>query len=1384
MSKTQLGAQTVFGISLEQSLEAIPAIFAQIREGVPESITDPAKRAQVAIDDLTTTMNKIVVAQRESGASGSDLIQVYAKLASTAKDAGLSQNQLISLSAASAVKLNKSPEETATSISTVIERAYGEGRAPLEKLGIATRQVGEDGTIQFRGFYDILKDVVALIDRVPSKAQEINQALGGQKRIAEAKAIVQSYQEANRIGGALQPTGTGTGQLTGNEYNTLLEKRRQAFQSSLNEIQSSLGLFFEQVLVGNGVLDDLGKTLGNVSNALHSVAEAAKNNPELFNKIKNAIYGAIFAVTTLGLRGLNAFTLLARTVNAISTTIKGFFSGITVGFQSILAPAEGGASAITKVFELMQNSGNNALSSIGRQANEASADLLGVAKSIEAITRNVPGLETVNAALRGVTAPKTVTGVSSFWQTGTGRGIRNAGETLGSLALPALFDVTTNGTGAESIANIGIGIAGGFVGSLLGPQGTIIGYTIARATAQGLDAYGLLGGTSEKEKAAFSTAYGKQIIANKPVSSDVIEQLRTAVAQQSAGEFAIGSGGVAAYQKFQVNKQSAGSFTDLYNKTVLSVNSDAEKKIYDLLQKTGTLDLFKESNVSNLDEFVRLLDSTKDKNSEIGKLVDEQYQQQKAITDAQADQNAQTSKGVALYGTLDDVLSHIKQKIDDVKERNANLFNVPVGLAQFGALGSAQQALNEKYAPLIGDVANKGFATVTNKQGKVQQKLSVEQSNNLLQSYTEQSQLLQGLPAILGAVNPAAQELGLNIDGIAQKLLLVGSNGQSAFKQQIDGLIQAIQYADEYEAIQSSISEIQARPEYTNVSNEGHEQAIAEYQTYQKQLESRKQTYEQYRAYLDLVKSEPDILNKNLDILQRQNQAQRRLVSAGSPGTPGTPATFQAPSLVDVRDYSVDAINKAIQSAREKQTQLSKLSPGYAKQFSEDQFLLSSGKQFQGISGVDQSFFNEALQAQKQQLQAPQTEDLSQFSDVQIQKILEQARGLQAKAVELAPDLKDKYESERILVLRKNNQLLLETGLSQEYLKEAIQDNTKSQDQLRGHYNLPGAYRVPTVFDYYASGGKEAGNINYPSRAGGGVSLDLATKIAEAIANKGVGKAGPDLGQVTGAGAALTYYKGGSPGTPGKPPVYEDIPAIPEITLPKLPLTEAQQEIADKLRDNFTLLKQAQLDALDGMRIHDVTGYDAIENIRTQRANAASPGAKATTDAYNAVENIRVQRTDVTKTADDVKQAGGVYNDTISHLTNTSEYLGNATQDAGDKARAYGQSIDTANQNISNIGSSILSTAGTAINSITSFATDTSGATTAFQSFVRELNTFSLDKLFSQNKVTVNVNGVPVPQAAVTTTTQPLTEPDGRPVPTGGQGLSAGQPRGKQITAY
>jgi len=1140
LSRTQLGSQTVFGISLEESLESIPAIFAQLRDSIDESITDPSARAAAAVSELNNLMSKLVVAQRESGAAGSDLIQVYAQLAASAGDAGLSQDRLLAITAASAVKLNKSPVETSNSIKALMERTYGEGRDDLEKLGIAVRQVNEDGTIGFRSWYDILKDSYTLMNDMPYKSKEITQAFGGRARANEAKKLIESIPEVDRIQQTLQPTSEG-GKMTGEEFDVVLKRKSEVFAGALNKLQGSFALFLQEILFGSGLMDDIGNALTRVADSMREIADAAKGNPQVIQTIKQALQAVIIGFLGVFTAGMNAFSGIAKVINMAATTVRSFTSQLTLGLRAILQPATGAGRALAQIFTSMEASGSKSLSVLGSAAKALSVDLMQVAEVGKIATANVQGLGAVNSFLKGVTDKPTAVGVSGFMNTRAGKILGQTGRTLGDLALPIGMDVAMGGFSGENMMNVGAGIAGGFAGAFVGgPLGAQVGYMIGKGVSEYFDVYGTFLGTSGREQEKFASAYAEAKstggIENVYEQADALKEILSQ-SPISGPSTAVSSENLKNYERLIANAGDPSSIQDNFFLANYRVGALGNvENFYNKLEGSPDLkSLYQNSGISDPKEFLNLLTQAKDENTEITAKIKEQEQVQQAIRDLQQSQNSETSKGRDIFGGINETLDSIRTKMSDMRELSQYTYKVPTGLTEFGTFGRQTQRLNTVFSSKFNDISS----------GRI----TGQAAEDVMSQYQTARSSLEALPNTLAIADPLARKLGQDTSGMNKMLYQIGSEGQNEFQQQLSQLVEMQNFMEEYSALQEQATAIAKTPEYIDTSSEEHTKATQSYDAVQKQLQARQMLAVEYRAYLAMVKQEPDTLMKSLGLIKSQKDARKTTVIAG------TPAQFQAPNIFDVSDYKTEDLSAALDYARQKQSDLTSMFPAWGNEFSKQQFLMSSGDSYKSVAGINQGFVNEYLQQQqqkRQQLKAPETVDLSEYTPEQTQKIIQRAQQLQSQAVNLAPDLAEKYSDERLLIMRKNNDLLMQTGLSQEYLRMAIDENTESNDQLRGHYNLPGNYRAPTVWDYYNAGGKETGSVNYVSPEMGKegmVTMDFAKQLAEAIlqGQQGSTKEAPNLaalGNTIMPGAAPMGYP--TPGTPGRVITEPDLPFIDE----------------------------------------------------------------------------------------------------------------------------------------------------------------------------------------------------------------------------------------------
>lgn len=842
-----------------------------------------------------------------------------------------------------------------------------------------------------------------------------------------------------------------------------------------------------------------------------------------------------------------------------------------LGMASLLAEVDAmTAAASAAALATQANTQAVAVNTTTDLAETATTRSATSAKSLEAAStkETVAGLGKLKVALTGF-VKGTNTGVSGFWDTKIGRGGSSIGSMAMDLALPVATDVALNGgVDAEGAINIGAGIAGGIAGTLLtggNPLGTMIGYQMSKAFAESIDIPGMVI-TSGKEKEQVTDFFAGVLTSNtaretatkgmtpeatakydeeQKKIADEAEKERLANLAKARAVIGKALGPVAAQSS--VSLKSARTYLDMTPEERAAEQKRAlayEQQQRDTLKYGGAesaygsalmntfasnaeTPTFSTAELSQLDALMKTLEqypgvmdeikkSTNGANLTVKDIIDLLMNDPEVLQNAinksatalnELGLSPKHTSGIAFIDTASGILDRFAEKVELVKAAYESATTVPDEelFLNTSAFGSGMQRLDEQYAPSF-DAIDSGT-------------LTGDAASQKMDAYNRAKDALVGIPQLESTTSYVAGALGQEITDLAQSLYDMGAEGQSAFQGLIGPMADMIASTQEYEAKLAEIEYIKSNPLYTSGAGSDPSEynilkdrlAVLEAET---AATAEKYSYES--KYLALVAGSKTNLQDQLTSITKQTKAKARLVS------PGTPAEFRMPSLVDVGDYSAQDIKKALQAARSKQSDITKMFPQMAKEFAKEQFMLTSGSQYSGVTGVSQDYFNQALQDSKaSKLEVPGTVDMSTQTPEQVQKILADARAMQNQAVALAPDLAAEYKDDRLLIMQKNNQLLLENGLSQEYLQAAIDANTKSTDEnsdgLRGHYNLPSSYRAPTVWDYYDQGGKEAGTNNFvPPPGGGGITMDMATNIANAILAQGSAapEGGPNLGEL------------------------------------------------------------------------------------------------------------------------------------------------------------------------------------------------------------------------------------------------------------------------------
>lgn len=1422
LTDVQLGAQTVFGISLDQSLEALPAIYAQLRDTMTDADETAGERARQATEALEGLMDKFVVARRESGAAGEDLITVYSRLASSAADIGLNPDDLLSLTAAASVSLGKTADETANSLKFFIERVYSQqGAAALKDYGVAIREVGEDGIPVFKDLNEIIDDINASIAVNPGSSKGISQALGGRARAGEVSAILRSRPEATRIGDVLENG------VEGFEFEEDIEAKRSKFTGSINTLKANLGQFIELTLFSSGALVELGNSLVALSNHLKGVANAISENEGGLEFIKATVLTIGEAVIFMALNAGRAFTGAFGGIIKLMNTIRRTTSNVLNTFGK---EAESPAIRVARAVE----SAANAYLDLGRDATAAGAAgttmasqmaasiqkliadvkelnaelarLATVSASVEppsALAVNASGSgkpknsiqlntlvssdeknkanpgtivlntiadsdkddpkkndtgsvvlttlassedEIVNAALkqsveesadsikketteraaatvattaakastteltnqtngattglrrftdflRGVQA-KQVTGMPNFFGTEKGQRFSKVTGVAADMALPIITDLLIDGASPENLTKIGVSIAGGVLGSLTGPMGTVIGYTIGGAIADSMDVYGMFGfSTGEKESSVRSLiglSKEDKLLIEKFGQSDLFkatkDDLQFQTREVTGTNVLWGE-----YNRLQ-NASNGSEWTHLnpYNQTDMNVAGQ-----FDAFDPR-LIEIMTELGLDNVGEFYEIVSQIGTKGTEINELFEQ-------INAETAEINENTGLYNDYFGSLSETLDGIDTRLSSIAEKNRNLFSNIETLPAYGAFGLGQQAINDQYSSQF-DSINNGSITG-------------DQASQVMQNYDVARQSLNSMPEVIAMAEPMQDILGQTFTDLHQQLFDIGATGQSAFLSMISPLSEMITYTQEYEELLRSIEALEAQIEVeSQAAGADPDELVAareQLANLQEQRDSRSSMAAVYAQYLAMVKASPGMLQGELDMLLKQEKARQTIT------IPGTAAQFRMPSIIDAEGSTIDDIQAALAAAKKKQEEIVKMFPEMAEEFAKEQFLLESGNQRTAVTGVSQSYYQEALdniqgsRNQQQNLTAPDNVDMRGYTEEEYRKILADARAMQDQAVALAPDLADEYADSRLLLMRDNNDILIENGLSQEYLRAAIEANTESTDDntdgLRGHYNLPSSYRAPTIWDYYNEGGTETGTNNFvppPGMDQGSmVPIELANEIANAVLQQGNKDIGdetilPDLSQlgslVDPNAAPLGYPEPGSPGKVIIPPeldvdsILANYIAIKNAPKPlkgdesglRTPDTFSKPPVPDGgvEEDNWTPVTeegmrelQAELDRLSGKSDESTKSLSFYDNA----VQSASQSVDQASGSFKFFDSGLTNLTSVTQTQS--TKFTGTLNTTDLRLNGFNDALQGITQKAErfDFIRALADSINS-----------------------------------------------------------------------------------------------------------
>jgi hypothetical protein len=1308
-TKLQLSGQRVFDIPSGQGEEIIGSLFSQLRDAAlnaqfdQDVKLDMTAAAEEAITNMKYIYDLVVLAQRETGATAQDVLQVYNGLYNTARTIGMTTQGMIAFISSASVRLAKSPSELLTSLNMFIERIYSsEASRKLRGLGISTFGVSETGELSFLPIQDIVAQINEKAQYDPAFLKTVSNIIGGRARASEVLAILSSFTSATQVEQRMVQA------FTGFEFEEAFNAKSESLQGAIAKASANIGLFFQNVLFTTGIIDTVSKALIGLTDPLRVFASLLTTSEQAANALNPVLRALVdilvvqffgFSKNVIGFITSKIGSQLPETgLKELRNKLYSFNPGDTAldlvervlaDFDEINKKHELFVGDLRKTIERIDTVGTELFSSINRFASKLHQTIQDTAQDIAGATpfiaskpgvrqgdTNVPhgqltqgqhdddtkkptvardddvvafvlqqqqlsaaavsnahALNQASAAAKefATTAHSSSTSFievvrsfiagmrnagrfesTTFWASPLGRmwASRMAiGSEIGVSAAFDLFYLLGAENKMESAANIGVGIAGGIFGALVSganPLGAVIGYQMAQAFSESIDAYGFFA-TSERER----DVSARRFITMQPEQRDLLIQFYTSGKAKELLDL-VSQYPLPAPNEFEFLRRFTTpemTFADYLNPLILAFGKEQylqmQQAQYQQLRERGNA-----TPTSLLGQFMAamggqrgfvLLDELRSVHADLPDIIASlgfsRYEEVYTFLEELAEGYGEARNRVRNQAlqTLTPYKSDIESEIEASKRRIAPVQQT-TPIPQFAPFG----------------VSYRDLLTAT------EAKLTTTPQENLVDVFDAFDRALQRQQTFLRNA-PALQSVAsaLQLTDLVEQVGQLGREGQQAFFDMIDPIARAIEYVNEYKTLLDEISRMEELlatiPEYQ--APEEYQAVLDTITSYKEKAASMQETYAVYQQYLDLVKQEPDLLSRTIALLRRRQEVQQKKVIGG------TPAQFRMPSLFDVSEYTVDQLQAALVYAREKQADIIRMFPQMRSEFAKDQFIFTSGRQYVPVTGVSQQFVQEYLQQQRARTAIPDVVDLRNLDDQTLQKVLADAFALQANAVALAPHAAAEYANEQYLILRKNNELLLQTGLSQEFLRYAIEANTKATDtntsELRGHYNLPASYRPPTIWDYYASGGTSAGMVNYvppPSAAASDmVPLELARTLAH-YAQYGQ-TATTDLsalGSLIDPNARPLGYP--EPGTPGKVIMPDDLELPLGITTNEILLQNVP--LADILRSRDTSTQTTARDqknwTLLSDRLRDISASSTSQPTQSSVQAAAQTTTQAT----------------------------------------------------------------------------------------------------------------------------------------------------------------------------
>jgi len=390
------------------------------------------RNSQYIIDIWTKTAHN-------GAASAQDIAQAIENAGTAAAQAGISFDFFNSLVETGVRTTARSGNEIGQSIkSMMVSMQSDRSMAALEKWGIKTREIGEDGKERMRSMQDIILDTSLLISTTDKDTQKLIMTLsGGRYQYSKVSAILKNYKELLRMQGVINGDGVDGKQKT------------QGFTDRQVDVQlSTIKRKFAALKADTeGIFADIGKN-GGVA-ALKWIADTLDDIVVGFRKMQSEGHGSLAELSKDALALIVGLRLIQKL--ALASISRAAATSAT--WQT----SANRAGAFMRVKDYFANQKNDAVArgTARGTLGAGAANTSGIVSNTAAVNGNTgataqnTGAVGANTAARGASTVK-LAGQTLGLRNVNGVLVQNGAQLASNTARTALFGTTLARLGATA----------------------------------------------------------------------------------------------------------------------------------------------------------------------------------------------------------------------------------------------------------------------------------------------------------------------------------------------------------------------------------------------------------------------------------------------------------------------------------------------------------------------------------------------------------------------------------------------------------------------------------------------------------------------------------------------------------------------------------------------------------------------------------------------------------------------------------------------------------------------------------------------------------------------------------------------------------------------